>query len=182
MAHEEFRPNDVQGALAHLIEECGEVLAAAGKIGDVLAAAGKTVRFGFNSVNPLIPVEERETNADWLLREMDALEKTLPALLAEVEDLAKAIPSLRTKMEEVWWIGPEKTEELTPDQIKLLCGMSNTGFITHGGTRSAAEADVLVGKGYAILTRAQRHPMGERVYGLTPAGHEKRAHLMQVAA
>ena len=171
MAHEEFRPADVQGALAHLIEECGEVLAAAGKIGDVLAAAGKTVRFGLNSVNPLIPVAERETNASWLLREMADLEKTLPNLLSEVGDLAKAIPALRTKMEDAGW--GVKAEELTLAQKQLLWKMLTPGFVTNGGTRSAAEADVLVGKGYASLASAQRSPTGERWYVLSPAGHEK---------
>lgn len=180
MAHEEFRPTDLQGALAHLIEECGEVLAAAGKIGNVLAAAGKTVRFGFDSVNPLIPVEERETNAAWLLREMAALEKTLPELLSEVGDLAKAIPALRTKMAFEGW--GAKVEDLTLDQIELLYKMLPAGFRTFGGTLSCAKAEVLVGKGYALLNSAQRHPAGERVYGLSTAGHEKLRSLLKAAA
>ena len=51
--------NDMQ-KLAHLIEECGEVL----------AAAGKTLRWGLDSVNPELPQENQETNRDWLLREL----------------------------------------------------------------------------------------------------------------
>lgn len=70
MAHEEFRPRDLSGALAHLIEECGEVL----------AAAGKTFRYGFDSVNPLIPADQRETNGAWLWREMEDLEMAIAAL------------------------------------------------------------------------------------------------------
>ena len=51
-------------AIAHLVEECGEVL----------AAAGKTQRWGPDSYNPEIPEIERETNREWLLRELDDLE------------------------------------------------------------------------------------------------------------
>ncbi|PHR94021.1 MAG: hypothetical protein COA69_00030 [Robiginitomaculum sp.] len=47
--------------LAHVVEECGEAL----------AAAGKCQRWGFNSVNPLLPPKEQETNIEWLFREMD---------------------------------------------------------------------------------------------------------------
>jgi hypothetical protein len=60
--------------LAHLIEECGEVV----------AAGGKTLRWGLDSVNPLLPPEQQETNEVWLRREMadlrhalDRLERTL---------------------------------------------------------------------------------------------------------
>jgi len=38
--------------LSHVIEECGEVL----------AAAGKTQRWGRESVNPLLPLDKQETN------------------------------------------------------------------------------------------------------------------------
>lgn len=76
MAHEEFRPKDFDGALAHLIEECGEVL----------AAAGKTLRYGLASVNPLIPVEQRETNGSWLKREMEDLRLSLESLLAKLPE------------------------------------------------------------------------------------------------
>lgn len=47
--------------LGRFIEECGEAL----------AAAGKCVRFGYDSVNPLLPPEEQETNEAWLFRELD---------------------------------------------------------------------------------------------------------------
>jgi NTP pyrophosphatase (non-canonical NTP hydrolase) len=49
--------------LSHLIEECGEVL----------AAAGKTQRWGRKSTNPLLPIAERESNEAWLLRELQDL-------------------------------------------------------------------------------------------------------------
>mgnify|MGYP003395014108 CR=1 FL=1 len=60
--------------LSHLIEECGELI----------AAAGKTQRWGRDAYNPLLPADKRETNQAWLVREMadvrlalDRLEKTI---------------------------------------------------------------------------------------------------------
>ena len=47
-----FIKYDFDSSLGHFIEECGEVL----------AAAGKTVRFGPLSVNPLLPEQDQETN------------------------------------------------------------------------------------------------------------------------
>ena len=58
---------DPRQCLARLIEEAGEVL----------AAAGKSARFGFDSFNPELPVDQQETNADWLLREMDDLQHAM---------------------------------------------------------------------------------------------------------
>src|ERR1019366_3842695 len=66
--HEDFK--DKGSALGRFIEECGEVL----------AAAGKTVRYGWHSYNPLLPVEQRETNEDWLRREMEDLESAIARL------------------------------------------------------------------------------------------------------
>lgn len=59
-------------ALAHLVEECGEVL----------AAAGKTQRWGSLSTNPELPPEQQETNQDWLMRELDDLEGAIKRLRA----------------------------------------------------------------------------------------------------
>lgn len=56
--------------LGRFIEECGEAL----------AAAGKTVRFGWDSWNPLVPVSQRETNEEWLRREVDDLEAAIGRL------------------------------------------------------------------------------------------------------
>ncbi len=61
--------------LSHVIEECGEVL----------AAAGKTQRWGIGSVNPQIPLEQQETNVKWLLRELYDLRDAIERLLPEVE-------------------------------------------------------------------------------------------------
>ena len=57
-------------ALAHAIEEAGEFL----------AAAGKTARWGRLSVNPELPPEQQETNADWMRREMRDLRGALDRL------------------------------------------------------------------------------------------------------
>ena len=62
MAHPKFK--DSGESLGQLIEECGEVL----------SAAGKAVRFGIDSCNPLPTATNRETNREWLLRELTDLE------------------------------------------------------------------------------------------------------------
>ena len=51
----------------YLVEECGEVQ----------AAVGKTIRWGLDSYNPELPEEERETNREWVLRELKDLEQAI---------------------------------------------------------------------------------------------------------
>lgn len=63
----EYEPRNLQQKLGYLIEECGEVL----------AAAGKTIRWGLHSSNPELPTEQRETNAAWLLREIADLKRAI---------------------------------------------------------------------------------------------------------
>lgn len=76
MSDPRFLQSGFDKQLAHLVEECGEVL----------AAAGKTQRWGRDSVNPLIPANQQETNEAWLRREIadlrqaiDRLDKTMDA-------------------------------------------------------------------------------------------------------
>lgn len=57
--------------LAHVIEEAGEML----------AAAGKTQRWGLKSFNPLAKYEERESNRKWLKRELIDLRDAINRLL-----------------------------------------------------------------------------------------------------
>lgn len=57
-------------ALAHAIEEAGEFI----------HAAGKTLRWGPNSVNPELPLDQQETNRAWLKREIVDLEGALTRL------------------------------------------------------------------------------------------------------
>ena len=58
--------------LGRVIEECGELL----------AAAGKTVRYGWDSQNPL-PGASKETNEAWLRREIWDLRDALDRLARE---------------------------------------------------------------------------------------------------
>lgn len=75
MSDPRFLQNGFDKQLAHLVEECGEVL----------AAAGKTQRWGWASVNPLIPVGGQETNLLWLKREMADLKEAIQRLEATIE-------------------------------------------------------------------------------------------------
>ncbi len=58
----EYAPKTLGQKLGYLTEECGEVL----------AAVGKTQRWGPFSVNPE-PGASKETNRDWILRELEDL-------------------------------------------------------------------------------------------------------------
>lgn len=75
MSDPRFLQKGFENQLAHLVEECGEVL----------AAAGKTQRWGWASVNPLLPESEQETNLVWLLREIDDLKEAIQRLEATIE-------------------------------------------------------------------------------------------------
>lgn len=61
-----MRPG-VPFALGKLVEEMGEAQ----------AALGKTLRWGLDSVNPELPVDQQETNRDWLLRELLDVEQAI---------------------------------------------------------------------------------------------------------
>lgn len=63
----QYEPKNKKQAVGYLIEECGEVL----------AAAGKSLRWGLDSVNPELSEEEQETNEDWLLREIADLKEAI---------------------------------------------------------------------------------------------------------
>lgn len=60
----QYEPKTCLQCLGYLVEECGEVQ----------AAAGKTIRWGMNSVNPTLPEEQQEKNREWLRRELLDLE------------------------------------------------------------------------------------------------------------
>lgn len=70
MSDPRFLQNGFDKRLAHLIEECGEVL----------AAAGKTQRWGPYSYNPLIPERDRVLNMHWLRRELQDLREAMGRL------------------------------------------------------------------------------------------------------
>lgn len=67
MSDSRFIKTGFDQTLSHVIEECGEVL----------AAAGKLQRHGMYSVNPLLPVEEQEPNIFWLMRELVDLKQAI---------------------------------------------------------------------------------------------------------
>jgi len=90
MAHDEYlvKMKTPEQFLGHLGEEAAEVIV---ELALLQKAIGKTVRFGPNSVNPSLPAEQQERNIDWVLRQMDAVER-------EVSDVLLAIKRLRTRL------------------------------------------------------------------------------------
>lgn len=62
-------------AMGKAVEEAGEFL----------VAIGKTLRWGWSSVNPELPVAEQEPNASWVRREMKDLRDALDNLEREME-------------------------------------------------------------------------------------------------
>lgn len=62
-----LRPHDFDFCLKHLVEELGELT----------AAAGKTLRWGPDSYNPELPKEEQEPNIDWLFREFNDVQAAM---------------------------------------------------------------------------------------------------------
>lgn len=85
--HKEFVANTKtpDQMLGRVIEESGEAIAALIKL---IQAAGKTIRFGPESVNPLLPQDQQVKNIDWLKTEM------LTAL-GEMEDVVDSIIRFR---------------------------------------------------------------------------------------
>lgn len=67
MMDDKYKPNSRPQKLGYLVEEAGEVL----------AAVGKTLRWGLDSYNPDVAVTERETNREWLLRELVDLKRAI---------------------------------------------------------------------------------------------------------
>lgn len=62
-----YEPKTLQAKLGYLVGECGEVM----------AATGKSIRWGLDSYNPEVPRMPKDTNQDWLLRELDDLERAI---------------------------------------------------------------------------------------------------------
>lgn len=81
----QYMPHTREQFYGYLIEEAGEVL----------AAAGKTLRWGELSANPEIPMQQRVTNVAWLRAEMSDLENAI-RLMREHLDRAEDAGELRT--------------------------------------------------------------------------------------
>lgn len=81
MGDPKYFPTTRTGRYFHLIEELGEVAEASGRL---LAALGKAGRHGMDSYNPELPPGQRETNAQWILREMEQLETAIAKAKTDV--------------------------------------------------------------------------------------------------
>lgn len=57
------------------------------ELGELAAALGKTLRWGWNSVNPELPPAERESNQLWVRREIADVRGALDNLEKEMEIL-----------------------------------------------------------------------------------------------
>jgi hypothetical protein len=86
----EYEPKTIEQKLGYVVEECGEVL----------AAIGKAQRWGLENFNPEIPIDERVTNRDWILRE-------LIDLRAGIDKLRKDLVNNR----------PEKSSLMTLEEV-----------------------------------------------------------------
>ena len=64
-----YYPKDVRSKMSYVVEEMGELA----------AAIGKAQRWGLRSSNPELPFE-RETNEEWILREMKDVRTALDIL------------------------------------------------------------------------------------------------------
>lgn len=54
------------------------------ELGELQAAIGKTIRWGWMSYDPTLPETERETNLDWVKREMQDVRDALDNLDREM--------------------------------------------------------------------------------------------------
>ena len=74
MTNPKYMRPGIDFAVGKLIEECGELQ----------AALGKTLRWGWQSYNPELPTDERETNETWVRREMEDVLNAISNLLREM--------------------------------------------------------------------------------------------------
>lgn len=70
----QYQPHMLEQKLGYLVEECGEVL----------HAIGKTQRWGLDSYNPE-PGASKETNRNWILRELTDLETACALVRSALE-------------------------------------------------------------------------------------------------
>jgi hypothetical protein len=75
MSNPKYLQQGFDKRLAHAIEECGEFL----------AAAGKLQRWGAFSVNPELPREMQEFNIDWVFREAKDVQEAIERLLQSIQ-------------------------------------------------------------------------------------------------
>lgn len=71
-----MRPG-IDFAVGKAVEECGELC----------AALGKTLRWGWESANPELPIEKRVTNVAWVRQEMADVREAIANLERELDAL-----------------------------------------------------------------------------------------------
>lgn len=76
MSDPKYLQKGFEKCLAHFVEECGEAL----------AAAGKTQRWGPTSSNPELPWHKRETNLEWLEREIGDVKEAISRLEQAIDE------------------------------------------------------------------------------------------------
>lgn len=111
MVHSEyikFQTTDRQ-FLDHVAEEAAEFL----------TAYAKMQRWGEDSVNPEVPVEEEETNIDWVHRELDDLEGAVERYRARI----KLLPQTGETV-------PDVTRNLTIHPFRNMNGMAAAAVIS----------------------------------------------------
>ena len=87
----EYEPKTIDQKLGYLVEECGEVL----------AAVGKTLRWGPASTNPEIDPADRETNAEWVLRELADLEQAMARVRKSLTPVVRQAPAPAAPLSEL---------------------------------------------------------------------------------
>jgi len=85
----EYMRDGLRFARGLVIEESGELTQA---LGELQSALGKSIRWGWNSVNPELPPAERETNAAWVTR-------AAAQVKAEIFDIINSLERLEKEME-----------------------------------------------------------------------------------
>ena len=68
-----YKPRGFKQKFGYLVEELGELQ----------SALGKSMRWGLDSYNPELPEEDRETNREWILRELADVRRAIK-LVTEV--------------------------------------------------------------------------------------------------
>ena len=63
------------------------------ELGELQAALGKSLRWGWNSVNPELPRSQQETNADWVRREIADVRDAISRLESELKPYPPGLPS-----------------------------------------------------------------------------------------
>jgi hypothetical protein len=68
------------------------------EMGELQAALGKSLRWGWHSVNPDLPPEQQETNAQWIYREANDVRDALDNLIAEMRQAASCHPLVANRI------------------------------------------------------------------------------------